>query len=693
MAAADAGGDDTTAVGAPDAAPPPSATPGEVLGGPCVDDAQCDDGVECTFGACDLELGRCRFTADDARCADGLYCNGIERCHPFLGCRPGPPVSCSDSTPCTIDRCDETTRSCSHVGRDLDRDGDVDGNCSSGSDCDDLDPWVSSTGREVCFNARDDDCDGVVDESDCALVEFDTCADGLQLAAPGSYLLSPAGARMDYAAGCAPESPGGRDFALLVTVPPDRDVELVARSLAGSLSFVEAASCGEVPDAANCIRGTRLPSGPGGARVRLASAQPGVRSVYLLTDANTAIELEVHHVAPSGASGGRDCTAPLELLAGEPTEVDLAFPGNSIASACPTDRGDVFFQFTLTEAADVLVFAQGDGTFGEPRVSLRSPSCDAADGAAELACSRPLASPLHARALPAGTYYLAASADGPARFSLVLELRAPSAPPASDRCAGAPVLPLHQAVLQRFEDHLDDISAGCSPGRRDAARRLVLDVASDVLVIARLSELDSGSLALSGASCEEQALRQCVTSSGALTRVSQRSLPPGDYAVVLESQLGLPATLTAAARPARPVVLVPSADDCGTALSIGGDGGFFQGSTVNSSNDYSASCDFASTNGGPDQLLRLVLDAPRRVIFDMRGSDFETLLNVRQGPQCPGEELVGGCVVRGGGDRSFLDLDLPAGEYFVQIDGYAGASGSWFLDVYTLDPGSRTVSR
>jgi hypothetical protein len=39
-----------------------------------------------------------------------------------------------------------------------------------------------------------------------------------------------------------------------------------------------------------------------------------------------------------------------------------------------------------------------------------------------------------------------------------------------------------------------------------------------------------------------------------------------------------------------------------------------------------------------------------------------------------------------GGERSYLDLDLPAGDYFVQVDGYAGAFGNWFLDVFVLPP-------
>jgi hypothetical protein len=37
-------------------------------------------------------------------------------------------------------------------------------------------------------------------------------------------------------------------------------------------------------------------------------------------------------------------------------------------------------------------------------------------------------------------------------------------------------------------------------------------------------------------------------------------------------------------------------------------------------------------------------------------------------------------------ERSFLDLQLEAGSYYLQVDGYAGASGPWFLDVRVVDP-------
>jgi hypothetical protein len=58
------------------------------LGGPCVDDGQCNDGIDCTSDRCDLTLQRCRFTPDDAPCQNTAYCDGKELCEPKLGCVP-----------------------------------------------------------------------------------------------------------------------------------------------------------------------------------------------------------------------------------------------------------------------------------------------------------------------------------------------------------------------------------------------------------------------------------------------------------------------------------------------------------------------------------------------------------------------------------------------------------------------------
>ena len=49
------------------------------LGGPCVDDTQCNDGVDCTYDRCDKAILRCRNVPDDAQCGNGVFCDGIAR--------------------------------------------------------------------------------------------------------------------------------------------------------------------------------------------------------------------------------------------------------------------------------------------------------------------------------------------------------------------------------------------------------------------------------------------------------------------------------------------------------------------------------------------------------------------------------------------------------------------------------------
>jgi hypothetical protein len=161
-------------------------------------------------------------------------------------------------------------------------------------------------------------------------------------------------------------------------------------------------------------------------------------------------------------------------------------------------------------------------------------------------------------------------------------------------------------------------------------------------------------------------------------------LPAGDYFAVAESRMGNPIVISALRRPSLPLTLVPFADTCEQAVSIPEGGGRFSGNTSNVDADYSAGCDFGGVRegGAAEQMLKLSLEERSRVVLDLAGSDFATMLVVRRADQCPGSEVPFACAPGRGAGRSFLDLELEAGDYFVQIDGYNEASGHWLLDVY-----------
>jgi hypothetical protein len=212
-----------------------------------------------------------------------------------------------------------------------------------------------------------------------------------------------------------------------------------------------------------------------------------------------------------------------------------------------------------------------------------------------------------------------------------------------------------------------------------------------VLLIARVAQSDRGAVALDAPTCTEAARLACVQGTTPL-RVGKRNVPAGDYRAVVTDVLGLQGTLDALVRPTVAPTIVPnaSADTCATAVDASA-GGFFTGDTSTTTGHYPSPCDAptAPASGENDQVLSLDLAQPRRVVLDMEGSAYQTLLDVRQGPSCPGTPVTGGCYVGFNGaqpQRSFLDLELGAGQYWVIVEGYSGDKGAWDLDVRVLPP-------
>jgi hypothetical protein len=102
---------------------------------PCSTDADCYDGNACTTDICTTG-GVCVFEAapDGTPCPDDLFCNGDEVCQ-FGACHAGPPRSCDDLNPCTIDTCDESQDACVHTLIECNHDGVCDAPCENPDNC------------------------------------------------------------------------------------------------------------------------------------------------------------------------------------------------------------------------------------------------------------------------------------------------------------------------------------------------------------------------------------------------------------------------------------------------------------------------------------------------------------------------------------------------------------------------------
>jgi Putative metal-binding motif len=685
------------------------------LGGRCLDDAQCDDGIACTFDECDLELERCKATPDDSLCQDDSYCNGLESCRPRVGCEPGQAVACDDRSPCTLDRCDEATRGCARTARDVDGDGDVDAHCPQsvddiegtpgvvyGADCDDRDPTVSSEHPEVCDNDRDDDCDGEVDEGQCAQLSGDNCRSELVVTEPSVLTLDLGALSADVASLCGAQ--GAADAIVWIEVPADKALYVRATSNVADVALAVQRTCGDVGTELVCNWGNRESQATGSrlsVAVAAATEVAGER-VALRVSAEglgpAQVELEVEFEPVPEPLVNDDCSGALRIQPDEPLLVDLRTARAEGSSHCATPRAagggvleplgspwaDASYELVLEEAQDVTVYAVTEDDAAQPALALFSGGCGAES---EVVCTRGNDSELFVRSLPAGTYQLLVAATVPAPVHVVLALTEPSTAPAGEQCEPPLDLPLGEATVLDPIQFADDLRLGCSNFGRDLALEFELEERSDVLLRARASAAERVAVAL--ATDEGECLSEqlaCGASLRGQPRVAVHNLAAGSYRAALESEIGNPLEALLLRRPARAPVVVAVADNCDDPLPVPAVGGFFTGDTARAGSDFTASCDLAgvAVGGSSDQLLALSFEDPTRLVLLSRGSEIPLLVNLRSGQTCPGTEVERGCFVADGPEQGgYFERVLPAGDYWLQVMGYAGGAGRWELEIFT----------
>lgn len=657
-------------------------------GEPCALDSQCGDGIGCTTDACDPSTQRCRHTPRHDACADTEYCNGAERCDRALGCRAGEPVDCSGESLCSFFACDEASRSCVALPRDADGDGDVVWNCPGGGDCDDTDPRVHSGAPEICANGKDDDCDGELDEpGDCVTPAYDTCVSALEVRQEGTVRLSAAAARLDYPVSCYPSTSPWRDLVLAVEVPSDApyDLDVWLTSNYGEVGLASVEPCGTSGRELGCALGGQGPLGQGSARLLLREVPAGYVPIFAATSSESPLDARVRFLPASPKPVHETCGTARELYPEVHEQLRLVDAARDVTTRCGQFGGELVYRLTLDRTQDVEVTAVTLEGVGLAVLSLR----DDCGAQGERSCTTGDPARLLARALPAGTYYLAVSGTAPIDVDLALQLSEPSPAPADETCVGAPPAPLGKTTSVSLLGHLDDVQPSCSFGAVDAAYEVSLPERSDLLLVERFSSRDVGFVSLARAPCDaSERFLACGSASRSPARALARDLAAGSYRAIVEASYGGDVTLTPVARPASRTTWVAFADTCEEAVRIPETGGSFEGNTANANADYPVVCDLGGQGpvGARDQVLRLELSRRRRVLLDLQGSAYSTLLAVKRGPECPGTELVDACSAGYLPERSFLDLVLEPGVYFVHIDGYASASGAWKLEAFTTEP-------
>ncbi|MEO0325030.1 MAG: hypothetical protein AAF447_18865 [Myxococcota bacterium] len=644
------------------------------LAAECVEDVDCDDGVDCTRDFCDF--GNCRNQPDPAVCDDGVFCNGVEICDADQGgCAPGDPETCNDDDVCTIDRCDEEERLCRFSPRDFDGDGEADFNCEGGTDCNDFDPRRGSLINEICGDSVDNDCDDTVDEAECGAPEGNDCDAPIVVPSEGAFIeIDSSGATTNFDLECL--SFTRKDLVFELTLAEARS--LTVRAEGRSTTFVELRTACET-GFIECQAGF-----PGTLRRR--RLEPGTYYIVVADiGGDLAVEFDLDEPLPDPPND--TCSGAIDVSAGGTFEASFVDVANDGDTSCSTGSTDLFYTFTTTEVRDVVLSAvpSSGGTLG---IAVTT-AC--ADATTEVACTRVSPASRRLYSLPAGTYFVSLESVSGREVSATFDVRflAPTEPPAGDECRSALPIAITRGVPSTATGTLvgrqDDVDISCGFFYRDAVYSFELTERSDVTVT--VDGAGTFMFASLRESCEDDAT-QLRCRSGNPSRSRVRNLLPGTYFVIVESFALVPSfeVTVLVEDPSDPTPVLGN-DACGGAVVVPATGGLFSGSTLGLLNDYETRSFCGSNARSPDAAFELTLTDRRRVIANTDGSAYDTVLHLHNTTCVTEAEFACNDNFGAGATWSFLDRTLNPGTYFFVVDGFgASASGDYLLEIEVLEP-------
>ena len=510
-----------------------------------------------------------------------------------------------------------------------------------------------------------------------APVENEVCDTALELPlvdGMASFAGSTQGARDDYSGLCGGQGAGDLVYRVVLEAPAFLTANVEAGFAAGLTLY--AADCAAQPidcSAVGFLQPGELPAGAyhlvvdGAAAGDSGAFDLGVSVAYAPdNDDCSVVEALVFHDDVARSSGATALASP-----------DTAASGCGLAAGSAA-APDVVYSFELDRPARVR--AEVIAPFSVATY-LRSESC--AEGPEE-ACGPGDFDTLGM--LAAGTYWLfvdGAAADEAGQFSVVVT-RLPVGGPIPDTCDVPALVTLPAAgglvaVTGSIDGAVDDYEpagARCPAGAADGADVVHrLDVA--VPMTLRASMISAfGGLAYLTQPCGQGDALLCVSPG----TPDELVVAAGEYFLVVDGPAGSQGAYSVelSAQPLRPVN-----DDCAAAAPLvlaAGNGEALGDTSYATDTTGAAGCGA----GAPEVFYRFELPAPATVLATLTAPDggapgFPSALALLRGP-CSGPAVLQ-CVA----GAELTAEALPAGEYFLAVDGGAAAAAGPFRLQVAID--------
>ncbi len=249
-------------------------------------------------------------------------------------------------------------------------------------------------------------------------------------------------------------------------------------------------------------------------------------------------------------------------------------------------------------------------------------------------------------------------------------------PPANERCNSASPLVVGAMAMGDSTCAMNDHNGSCAGSGNDVVYSVAIDGSSSNVSFTANSAYDISVHVHSAVACVGGDELACNDTDGVATRATAvlNNPPAGTYFVVVDGAAGAagPYTISSTRTPV-------NNGTCAPAPTITRNGRY-TGTTVGAGSDYTGSCGL-STGTTVDAVYLLRTPVARAVTVDTCGSSFDTVLYV--GTSCGGTQT--GCNDDSCGLSSSISFMAAANTtYYITIDGYSGASGTYTFNVTGL---------
>ena len=223
---------------------------------------------------------------------------------------------------------------------------------------------------------------------------------------------------------------------------------------------------------------------------------------------------------------------------------------------------------------------------------------------------------------------------------------------------------------------MNDHNGSCAGSGNDVVYSVAIDGSSSNVSFTANSAFDISVHVHSAVACAGGDELACNDTDGVATRATAvlNNPPVGTYFVVVDGAAGAagPFTISSTRTPV-------NNGTCAPAPTITRNGRY-TGTTVGAGSDYTGSCGL-STGTTVDAVYLLRTPVARAITVDTCGSSFDTVLYV--GTNCGGTQT--GCNDDSCGLSSSISFMAAANTtYYITIDGYSGASGTYTFNVTGL---------